>query len=738
MELQGGSASRMMRELVILLENIAIEKPLLLIIEDLHWADDQTLAALLQVITSVDHASLFIIATYRHLEQIESRFLETFTELLAKQKCTEIVLNHFTNKNIRSYLRASNCCNDNVESISEWLYRNTKGLPLFVTSLYKYAILQGWLHQEGQELERLFINGHARLVVPGTLRSLINSQINQLPGYLQMFLEIASVYGMMISTNYLKKHLFGKDYDPEHCAEILTKGFGFLKRVDDVSLHHGKLNADFAFAHPWYQKVAYERLSPKMRADIHEIAGSQLENMFQHNVDDIASVLALHYEKSGNLKKAIFYRKQAAQVALVNYTPDEAERQLNRGFKLIKMFKYEQLGHVEEIEMLMMFGSILVGRKGYAHSKVEKVYSRAHELCLKYEKNPHVLPALFDLCMYYINRREFETCKDLLNMLFELSQGDDYKHFIPREYTVKCMLCWYQGKYPDSLDFAKQSLEYSNHLSQRVNGDILSVDTRLTSVMYHSLALWIMGYPEQAQRQMNKAIEITKTHENPFMKAWGFCFAGWLESFLRNYSSAEDYGRFCLEETRKNDIQYWNIQASILREWAQIMSGKHSGSIDYITTYFDAHQEIGISLSESMLLFFLAEGLSQHGYIELALAQLDNVLGTVDRFGDMWWKAEILRLRADLLVKQSLINKIDVDIVYHEAEHQYHQAINLAKRQSAKSLELRAATSLFKLLDQVGKKEQGRILLGDVYHSFNEGFKTYDLLKAQKLIMDNA
>lgn len=734
LELQGVSQARMIRELSVLFTALAQTTPLVLILEDLHWADVETLAALSHLIHTVDRARLLIIGTCCPYERESDYFTAMYADMVAKHRCRKISLSALGKADIVQFLHELNGSMVNLRQMAAWLYRNTEGLPLFVNHLYRYAQAKGWFDYAGKDFHASLTRELAKRIIPNTLRQLIDCRINQLPETERSFLESVSVFGMSFNICYLANLDTVSELAAEQCAEDLTGGYGFLKRLGTTTFSDGKSGTEYAFSHAWFQKAVYERLPPQKRAFYHGLAGTCLERLFQANIEGHAPALAVHYEKAGKIQKALQYRSIAGQAAYHQFSAEEVVRQLNRGLQLLRALQEQQRNVVTEIELLLPLGSVLVATRGYAHPEVEQIYNRVHELCLHAEQTPQLLPALFGLCMYYMVKGEFEASRELQELFVRLAQEDEYRGALAWGYAMHCMVNWYQGDYLESCRFAGLGIDHYDPVAQQANCLTYGLDAGIVCLMHNALAQWILGYPERARNEMRKALDLSRQFGNPFMKSWTLCFAGWLESFFREYARAEKYADTSLTLSARHGIEYWNIHASILKGWAKTMSGKKLDETAEMNRCVEAYWATGARLTRGKFLFLLAECHIRNDDMQSALAKIEDALQTIEQFGERWWKAELLRLKGDLLLTPyNNGQNCSIDLI-SVAEGLYLEAIDISRAQSAKSLELRATIGLCNIWSKTGKKAQAREALGRLYDSFTEGRDTHDLQMAKMLL----
>jgi len=491
---------------------------------------------------------------------------------------------------------------------------------------------------------------------------------------------------------------------------------------------------EYSFTHSWFQKVIYERIPPVRRNHFHRQAGQRLESLFKHDIEGVAPALALHFEKAGDLSKAIHYRNIAGQAALQLFSADKVVRHLSRGLQLLASLPEDSKRADQEIEMLVPLGSVLVATRGYAHPEVESVYERAHKLCRKTEHSAQLLPTLYGLSTYYMVRGNFVVCRELYDLFLETAEKDKNLSALAWGYSTGCLANWYQGRYRKCCDLAEKCLKFYDPSSQQEYCRLYGMDAGLASLLHSSLAFWIMGYPSSARNRMKQALNIAEQHSGPLMHSFVLCFAGWLELFFKDYDKSYQFVTRSLTLAAQHGIEYWNIQASFLQEYISGMTGRKADVTQLLNGYIETHRQTGAVLIRGMFLYLLAECYLQRNDPASALESVELALEATKETGEDWWKSELLRFKGDLLLKLAPRHGEQTRERAYKAENLYLKAAALANEQSAKTLELRATTSLYRLRAKTSREESARQRLGGVMAAFTEGFDTPDYRLAQSLL----
>jgi predicted ATPase len=256
----------------------------------------------------------------------------------------------------------------------------------------------------------------------------------------------------------------------------------------------------------------------------------------------------------------------------------------------------------------------------------------------------------------------------------------------------------------------------------------IGVDGPVRSRSYLAMALWQLGYPEQALKRGDEALALARRLSHPFSLAFAQNIAGGILHQLRRepraaQETADSTIALSIEHGFADPLAY----ATVMRGWATAEQGCDEEGIAQIRDGLAAGHATGSELLLPYHLCLLAEVCKKAGQFEEGLRALKEALAAADERGNRASEAEIHRLKGELLLKQEDSNAA-------EAQSCFERAIEIARKQSAKSLELRATTSLSRLLAQRGRRDEARKMLAEIYNWFTEGFDTADLKEAKALL----
>jgi predicted ATPase len=249
-------------------------------------------------------------------------------------------------------------------------------------------------------------------------------------------------------------------------------------------------------------------------------------------------------------------------------------------------------------------------------------------------------------------------------------------------------------------------------------------------VICHSYAawtLWYLGYPDQGLARNDETVTLAQQIAHPFSLAFALGLSAVFYVFRREVCAAQERAESVISLATEHGFPYWRAHSSILRGWTLAHQGEAKEGIEQINQSLRAYRATG---AEALRPYFLALLADVHGTLgepEAGLTALAEALTLADTAGERWYEAECYRLKGALLLQQYSDNQA-------EAEACFHKALDIARSQQAKSLELRAATSLARLWQSQGKRQEAHDLLAPVYNWFTEGFDTADLRDTQALL----
>jgi predicted ATPase len=484
--------------------------------------------------------------------------------------------------------------------------------------------------------------------------------------------------------------------------------------------------ATYTFKHALVQDAAYQSLLKRTRQQYHQQVAVLLEARFPETAATAPEVVAHHYTEAGRYEQALSYWQRAGQRALQQAGNQEALRHLTKGLELLATLPDTPARAQQELDFQMLLGPALMATLGYGASEVERVYSRARRLCQQVGDTPQLFSVLRGLWQFSILRAELRTAYELAQQLFSLAQRLHDPTLLPEAHrTLGEPLAWL-GEFAMARTHLEQGVvcyapqEHRSHYA-------VGLDPGVTCHIFAALALWPLGYVDQAEHHMQAALAAAHELPNPINLAVALCFAALFHQYRGEGAAAYARSEAAVRLSTERGFAHFVALGTIYQGWALVMQEQAAEGIAQIHHGLTAYEATGALLERPSSLVLLATAYEKVGKVEAGIERLEEALALVEAREIRWCEAELHRCKGKLLLRQT---SPDVP----QAEACFQLALGIARRQQAKSWELRAALSLACLWQQQGKRAEARALLAPIYGWFSEGFDTADLQAARALI----
>jgi predicted ATPase len=456
--------------------------------------------------------------------------------------------------------------------------------------------------------------------------------------------------------------------------------------------------------------------------------------VYRYRLADHYSELAQHYRRSSNTPKAVEYLQLAGQQAAQQSANAEAVTHLTTALELLKTLPDTPERTQQELTLHLALGAPLVAIKGYTAPEIEATYRRALELCRQGGEPAQRFPALAGLWTFYIARAEYGTTRELAEQLLTLAQSAQDPALLLGAHDALGQTFFLLGEVARAHDHCEQSLALYDPAHHHTLAALLAgEDPGVACRGYAALALWWLGYPAQALQRMHEMLTLAQELSSPYDLAFALHTVGQFHLIRQEGPAGQERAEALLALSSEQGFAYWLEAGAILRGWALAEQGRGEEGIRQIRQGLEASRATGTEVGRPHFLALLAEAYGKEGQAKEGLSVLAEALDLADKNGERYYEAELYRLKGTLTLKQSPVRGPESK-VQTEAEACFLKAIEIARKQQAKSLELRAAMSLSRLWQQQDKKEEARKLLAEIYGWFTEGFDTKDLQEAKALL----
>jgi predicted ATPase len=365
--------------------------------------------------------------------------------------------------------------------------------------------------------------------------------------------------------------------------------------------------------------------------------------------------------------------------------------------------------------------------KGLAAREVEHAYTQARVLCQQVGETPELVPVLYGLWRFYLARPQLHTARELGETLLRLAQqAHDPALAVIAHYALGVTWLWL-GALPAARMHLEEGIARFTPAQRYAPVFRMGPDPGVACRVHAAMPLWLLGYPEQALARLHEALMLSHELSHPFSLASVRCWVAYVHQFRRDVPAVHEHAEAAVVLSTEQGFPFWVALGTIYRGWALAMQGQGEEGMAQVRQGIAACRATGAALTVPYFCTLLAEVSAHLGYTEDSLQALVEAYTLVEQHEERWWEAEIYRLRGVLLLRQQGTSQA-------EAETWLRQALDVAHRQEAKSLELRAAMSLARLWQQQDKRAEAYDLLAPIYGWFTEGFDTADLQEARALL----
>lgn len=681
-------------------------EPALMIFEDIHWSDPTTREVLDRLVELVQSLPVLVVVAQRPGASMPRTGEPHVTSLVVKR------LSRGESEALVAKLAGARRL---PEEVLAHIVDKADGVPLFIEELAKNALETSVLDDPGGQITPG--RPAAAASIPSTLYDLLLARLDRL-GHAKSVAQEAAVIGRRFSYELLAA--------VSSLAEQELRVA--LNRLTDAELVYAH-GASYSFKHALVQDAAYASLLRADRAPLHERIAKVLEERFPETKEMEPEVLAHHFAAAGLEDKAIPYFQKAGALATRRWAYREAVAYLDKALALLKTPPKTTERSTQELEVQVLLGQAWILTAGYAVPQVEAAFDRARELCDELGNSYQLFFVLLGLWQLYVARQELPRASATAERLSALALNQQNRDFAIEAHVAHIVTLFTRGEFEKVLAHANESIALENPEERR--GHVLSAgyDGRVISLTGASWALWTLGFPDQALKRMEEALSAARKLAHPYSQTMACYCSAWLHVFRREACAAREHAEQAIALSIEHGFVWPQAFAAALHGWALAEEGRAAEGIREIREGLASLEQMGHALWRPHQQGLLAEACARAGRIDEAMDVVAKALESAWRTGDVEHAAELHRQQGELLLQQ------EAPEAAAEAEKCFGNAIEIARRQKAKSWELRATMSLARLWRDQGKRKQTRELLAPVYEWFTEGFDTADL-KDAKAILD--
>jgi predicted ATPase len=719
------SQERLKRELVAFLRELASRQPVVFFLDDLHWSDASTVDILAYAAARCASQRILIVAAYRpaDLFATDHPFLRVKLELTGHGICCEIAMPFLTRVDVDRYLALRFPEHLFPPELSTRIHDRTEGNPLFMADLARFLRDRGVLAEDGG---RWVMVGQLPVVekeLPESVRSMVEKKIGQLGDDDRRLLVTASVQGYEFDSAVVSTVVGMNAAEVEERLDVLERIHGFVRLVGEKKFPDHTFTMGYRFVHVLYQNALCASLRPTRKASLSAAVAEALLEHHGTQRSAIASELAMLFEAARDFARAADYFLLAAEQAAHVSANKEVVVLARRGLDALTMLPETPERAQQELRLQTTLGPALMATAGIGAPEVEAVYVRAQKLWQQVGETPQLFTVIFGLYQYWIARGDYQTCRHLAEQLLALAQKLEDPAFLLLAHNSLGNTLWLTGDIVRAVTHNEQSMaiyvpQQHHALAALYSGWDPGVACRAGGAKN----LWILGYPDRAVQRGDEAIALAREIGHTYSEVNALVFNAVLHQHRRDALRTRQLAEAAIALATEQELASWLPWAAALRGWALAELGQANEGIAQLREAIARWRMVTAGCLVPYFLALLADAYATRGQTEEALTALAEALAITEQTHEGYMEAELHRLTGELQPEPE------------QAAACFHRAIEIARRQHAKSFELRAVMSLGRLYHKQGRRAEAQQMLADTYGWFTEGFDTADLKEAAALL----
>jgi predicted ATPase/class 3 adenylate cyclase len=703
--------NKILEALVMLVDAMASIGPVLMVVEDAHWIDPSSIQFLTLLIERLDKQRFMLVVTHRpEFEPPWSRY----------SQATLLQLNRLARKDCEMLL--VNVCGGKLlpEEVVEQIVSRSDGVPLYVEEFAKALLVSSLLEDKG---DIYTLEGSlSSLEIPVTLNDSLMARLDRLPKAKNVA-QLAATLGRFFSYQLIEAV-------SETDSATLDLALSELVSAELILQRGLAPDMSYEFKHALVRDAAYQSLLKSLRQQIHRRVAEVLKYQFPEIADTQPELLAYHYNEAHMTGNAIDYWLKAGLRASARSANIEAVVHLTDGLEMVAQIPDSTQRARRELDLYLAIGPPLMSTRGFAAAESEQAYTRAHELCKQLGTMQELFTVTWGLWLFNQQLGELELARKLSDDLLSMAKGMNDKGAQLQAHHAAWTTSYRLGEFTAAMLNTEQGNALYQFDEHREHAHRFGGHDPGVCALYHSAKCsWFLGYPDRALAQAKSSIVLARKLSQSFSIALASTFTAFVHQYRNEFDQVleltENIQSFC-EERRV--APQCIIAAKILYGWALAAGGQTDKGLSCLQEGLDTFRSTRTKAHGAYLLMLFADICVRTGQAEKGLEVISEARDLLEYTRERTFEAEVYRLEGDLRL---LVSAGDI-----AAEECYQQAMLVAERQQAKSLQLRIASSLARLWQNQGKSSEALELLTPIYQWFDQGSETTDLQHAAVLLSD--
>jgi DNA-binding winged helix-turn-helix (wHTH) protein/tetratricopeptide (TPR) repeat protein len=692
----------------------AREQPIVLIVEDLHWADESTLALMHHLSQRIPGLPVLVIGTHRDTEvDLGPALSRTLDDLIRGRLAIQIRLKGLPSGDVAQMLETLSGKTAPAMVVGEFM-AETDGNPFFVEELFRHLAEVDRLYDSAGEFRARLNIGE--LNVPPNVRLVVGRRVARLDDLTRKILAVAAVIGRSFAFELLQAAVRMESAALLNCLDA-AQALGLIRSSTEQP------RAEFEFCHELIRQAILTPLSVARRHRLHLEVAEAIEETCSAMLEAHASELAYHYVRTDKTWKAVKYLDLAGKQAIQQSAHAEALDKLSAAIALLRNLPENPERDKKELSLLLSTGIAVIAVKGFSDPEVERTYLRAMELCQRRADTGHLSEAQQGLAVHYLLRSRIRQSQEMAKKVLDLVRRTNSQYpALPVAIFYFAMPTFWLGE----LEISRAHLEEAIALTDAVERPSQKPYDSLTgSLRYLAWNLWYLGYPEKARVVAQRALTEARERTDLFALAGALSQVARFHVLRREARIAEQLACEGLALGNEQGFPTWSAECMLVQGWAMVHTGLLAKGIVRLREGLAARWAIGEAGAQAHYTGWLAEALGKVGGYEEGLKLLDEVLEPEHEI--LVYEPELYWIKGGLLLAQDSSSASRV-------EDAFRSAIDISRKHHSRPMELRATTGLADLLAKNGRRDEARAMLAEIYNWFTEGFDTADLQNARTLL----
>lgn len=680
--------------------------PLLLIFEDLHWFDSESLELLKVLADSL--AGLPVLMLVNDRPQFEHG-------LRAKSYYRQIWLNPLDSGDAEEILETLLTNAAELRPFQDMIIRKSEGNPLFIEEIVRALFENGTIVREGDRVR--VTREEADISIPATIEGIISARLDQLPPQEKSLLQALAVIGEEVPLP-VALHALGRPHDE------LVASLARLQSAEFIFERPSATHTEYIFKHALIHDVAYKSVLQERRRVLHGKAAEAIEALYADRLDDHLGKLVRHYRMSGNGPKTVHYLHQAGQHAYERSAVAEALSHFNSALETIAKLPSDRAITELEIALQISLGNSLMSTGGFAATGTAKAFERARELCGRVGDSSQLVPALFGLWAFHNFGGKLGAARELGKELLALAERRRDPATQLMAHTSLGITLAYSGMLASALEHCTQGTAV---FGPRQPLPAFLAQARSSCQTWLAQLLALTGRADAALREIKQAIEFARESKQTVALHNALIGAGVVGAVLADSAAAKASSQELLELCRQEGFPGGLSWAQIQLGYATVLEGAPDAGIEHMLRGLAAVRATGARASLAQGHCWLADAYLSAGRPADASGALAEAFAVMEEIGERMFEAELHRVEGEIAL---CANPAD----YGGAERAFRAALATARNSGAALWELRAATSLGDLMLRQGRHEEAANTLVPVFASLPDaGFAN---LRRARAVLD--